>query len=99
MAALTNYSDQIDCTQAVLSAIEAVNGSGGTVQLGLGRYYVKGLLVIPRPFLTDCLWLQMRPTLLSGHSVAVRLDFATAGTASTGRTNRRRWLRCQLAVG
>eukprot|EP01052_Picozoa_sp_SAG31_P022419 SAG31_NODE_1782_length_7281_cov_5.022139_8_plen_368_part_00 len=46
-ASLTNYSDQIDCTQAMLSAIETLNGTGGTVQLGLGRFYVRGPLLLP----------------------------------------------------
>ena len=30
-----------------LAAIEALNGTGGTVQLGLGRYYVRGPLLLP----------------------------------------------------
>jgi hypothetical protein len=46
-ASLTNYSDQIDCTQAVLSAIAAVNSTGGTVQFGLGRFYVRAPLLLP----------------------------------------------------
>ena len=46
-ALLTNCSDQIDCTQAVLSAIAAVNSTGGTVQFGLGRFYVRAPLLLP----------------------------------------------------
>ena len=47
VASLTNFSDQIDCTDAVLSAIAEVNGTGGTVQLGLGRFYIRAPLLLP----------------------------------------------------
>lgn len=46
-ASLTNYSDPIDCTEAVLAAIAAVNGSGGRVQFGLGRFYLRAPLLLP----------------------------------------------------
>ena len=46
-ASLSNYSDPRDCTSAILSAIEAVNGTGGTVQFGLGRFYVRAPLLLP----------------------------------------------------